>query len=294
MSSVTYLRLEGTSEALKSVGKGYLYGCPALHMDESLHGWVSRVAAHFAWSESQVMLHHGWSGAVWDADFAMRRSDPEYSAAISGLDFQRYLHVLRQGYLYTRMLHECCFMPTPGLARYALCPVCLATDATPYVRLRWRNSMNLLCDIHQVRLISSCPKCHENLRYEYRQCRDLPYRTRARSICLCNQCGFDLAESPIDNPPQEVAQRLLRYQHGLEAAMMSGYVRHANLGTISVKKWTECFLQRRQTRQQCYLDANEWDEFSGVDWRKVMGEHIEAFRAWRGMTTAFHECIRHS
>lgn len=40
-----------------------------------------------------------------------------------------------------------------------VCPDCLRSDVTPFLRARWDFPLEVTCDVHKVRLLSSCPRC---------------------------------------------------------------------------------------------------------------------------------------
>lgn len=73
------------------------------------------------------------------------------------------------------------------------CPVCLAADARPYLRQRWRLSINVVCAEHGVLLLDRCTACGKPLaphRADILVGRGLPARASLRH---CGYCRVDLA-----------------------------------------------------------------------------------------------------
>jgi hypothetical protein len=72
------------------------------------------------------------------------------------------------------------------------CPACLAGDATPYFRWRWRVATTMVCRRHGGRLLDRCPRCHAAL---------APFAQRsviAQHVCVA--CGFDLRGARAQRP----------------------------------------------------------------------------------------------
>ncbi|QOW45666.1 MULTISPECIES: TniQ family protein [Acinetobacter] len=78
----------------------------------------------------------------------------------------------------------------------AYCPLCIAADQTPYFRKSWRLSFSLVCPIHHIHMLDSCPKCNYPINV-FRQ--ELGTRSKyiVNSIVECAYCKFDLRNSNI-------------------------------------------------------------------------------------------------
>lgn len=98
------------------------------------------------------------------------------------------------------------------------CPLCLAADPVPYLRLRWRMAFQMVCALHGVLLSDQCPSCARAL---------APYRLNTvpgvgrnsqSVIRLCWYCHTDLASlaTPVD-------AEALRIQRGIDAVIDRGY-----------------------------------------------------------------------
>lgn len=76
------------------------------------------------------------------------------------------------------------------------CPLCLAADQVPYFRKSWRLSFFIVCPIHHIYMLDSCPKCNKPIDF-FRQ--ELGKRSKyfVNSITDCAYCEFDLRNSNI-------------------------------------------------------------------------------------------------
>lgn len=71
------------------------------------------------------------------------------------------------------------------------CPHCLAKDAEPYFRKRWRVAFYTWCTQHKIMLHDRCPACSSPVVF-HRQELGKPKEIDAGSMALCHACGFDL------------------------------------------------------------------------------------------------------
>lgn len=74
-----------------------------------------------------------------------------------------------------------------------VCLFCLASDNTPYLRLKWMSRRAESCDKHHARLIERCPKCKKLLIPvgEFKSL-DRTVLLWDHPVCFCQTCGFDL------------------------------------------------------------------------------------------------------
>ena len=142
---------------------------------ESLSGYVARIAAeHLVTPSTQLHRELGW----WDLGRPgmcgrwLRR--PPHLKLLASMNFHesglRWITLLEK-LNGVRGLAACtaiswtrCF-PTRGLARphLAWCPLCLASDVSPYYRLLWCFSDAKTCPVHQCRLMERCSDCHSTI-----------------------------------------------------------------------------------------------------------------------------------
>ncbi|MBN2751101.1 MAG: TniQ family protein [Rhodospirillaceae bacterium] len=73
-----------------------------------------------------------------------------------------------------------------------LCPRCLATPNTPYLRLTWRLMFVSACPTHGNLLLDRCPACNEPLNV---------LRQFGRGAITCWACGYDLRQASPCAPP---------------------------------------------------------------------------------------------
>jgi len=99
------------------------------------------------------------------------------------------------------------------------CPLCLAADPVPYLRLRWRMAFQMVCALHGVLLSDRCPTCARAL---------APYRLNVipciswnaqTVIRFCGYCHNDLASLAVP-----VDAQALQVQRSLDAVIDRGYV----------------------------------------------------------------------
>lgn len=79
------------------------------------------------------------------------------------------------------------------------CPACLAEDAIPYFRKRWRIALNTVCTRHKTMLLDRCPSCGEAIavhRLDFNQ----PNMMDEAPVSFCHQCDFDLSTAPAVEP----------------------------------------------------------------------------------------------
>ncbi len=81
------------------------------------------------------------------------------------------------------------------------CPTCLAEDAAPYFRKRWRIALNTVCTRHGTMLLDRCPECGAGVAFHRLD------MTRADAdaigvtpLSYCHSCGFDLRNAVIEKP----------------------------------------------------------------------------------------------
>lgn len=79
------------------------------------------------------------------------------------------------------------------------CPACLADDAIPYFRKRWRAAFNTVCTRHGTMLLDRCPKCGVAVAV-HRIDMAGPNALEIGLMSYCHSCGFDLRDAPKVEP----------------------------------------------------------------------------------------------
>lgn len=87
--------------------------------------------------------------------------------------------------------------------RHVICPICLAQDEVAYWRKSWRFATTVCCDVHDTRMIESCPHCQSGFA--------IP-RLGSCPLSHCDGCGLDLRlVSPKgDAPTGRLIQKKIR------------------------------------------------------------------------------------
>lgn len=95
------------------------------------------------------------------------------------------------------------------------CPQCLASDAEPYFRTRWRVALLTFCPEHRVELHDRCPSCGSPVAFHRREL-GRPEVAVAGPLCLCHSCAFDLRRAAsIGFTPYEASIDLMLTQFTL-------------------------------------------------------------------------------
>lgn len=103
------------------------------------------------------------------------------------------------------------------------CRRCLADDAVPYFRRRWRLACSVACSRHGIYLQDACPGCGAPVEYhagDFGQ-RLLPATCQ---IVHCSQCGSDFRVSGVVGD-LEVSERLLQWEETLSQLLRDGCAR---------------------------------------------------------------------
>lgn len=100
------------------------------------------------------------------------------------------------------------------------CRQCLAQDAQPYFRRRWRLAFNVVCETHGTLLVDACPHCHAPVEFhtgDFGQ-RLLEFEC---PITRCGMCGRDFRQwTPSTDRPAPDA--LINFQGDLNEALLQG------------------------------------------------------------------------
>lgn len=89
----------------------------------------------------------------------------------------------------------------------AFCPCCLAADAKPYFRLKWRLAMVTACSIHDLRLLDQCPACGKPVWPQTATVAPL-HAQRFHALHSCHYCTFDLRDSVAPREDASLSGRL--------------------------------------------------------------------------------------
>ena len=79
------------------------------------------------------------------------------------------------------------------------CPTCLAEDAAPYFRKRWRIALNTVCTRHGTMLLDRCPECGAGVAF-HRLDMTRAYAIEVTPLSFCHSCSFDLRDGVVEKP----------------------------------------------------------------------------------------------
>lgn len=101
------------------------------------------------------------------------------------------------------------------------CPACLAEDAVPYYRKRWRVALYTVCPEHNCMVRDRCPACGSAVAFHRIDVG--PDGSTDYPLSSCHNCRFDLRRSKIDVP---VLYEQSSYQAMLSMLRMLGGETH--------------------------------------------------------------------
>lgn len=151
--------------------------------------------------------------AVWNRDIdrgappwlieILCRNTATPAEAVRGTTLRAY-----EGEIYTAF-HDSYVLPwvlTLQIRRFSrlgfgmqFCPRCLAEDAEPYYRKRWRIAFCTWCSIHDVMLHDRCPSCQAPVIFHRRELGH-PKEIDGGSLAQCHACAFDLRQASATAP----------------------------------------------------------------------------------------------
>lgn len=204
--------------------------------DEILSSWVIRVAhAHGLKLQTFSALVFGRDKAIWNRDIdklaptwmiaklsEITGASVEAVQATTMKSYEGVLYEHHQPNGNTKWLLPLGIYHRTRLG-YGLqyCPHCLAEDAEPYFRKRWRLAFSAVCTKHKCYLLDACPQCASALSPHRADMHGREYLPQGALHAHCWQCGFDLRSAPT----AEVKNySLVLLQTQLEFALEHGYV----------------------------------------------------------------------
>ena len=182
--------------------------------DELLSSWLVRIAhGHGEKVQTFCSLEFGKKHEVWNRDidrqaptWLMNRISNKTGVSLA----DAYQTTLRSYRLHLYSRHH-----ATGIQQWILpleiwhrkhmghglqfCPACLAEDAVPYYRKRWRVALYTCCTKHNAMIHDRCPACGTGVAFHrielgrYGNADDGP-------LTYCHECGFDIRNSPVIAP----------------------------------------------------------------------------------------------
>jgi len=282
--------------------------------DELLSSWLHRLAYANGLAPRQFARVLGLHAGMWSAslDLKLPADVENLLRAHTGISPVR-LAVM----MLTRSSLKPLLLPLRSSGRrdsstwLQFCSRCLAEDAQPYFRRRWRLATQVSCVEHRGGLRDRCPSCHSRIA-AFDQSELVP-----QHYCVC--CGFDLRRAskvPMSLPATRLDRCIsdicrleaitgslgsMPVQRLLRMPSISGSFPTASLSSLSTSMRIRC-VERLADRPTDWLTADE-DAVAG-HWRRsiflagghgpLMAQHADALeqkrhrhpRADRHMPTA--------
>lgn len=203
--------------------------------EEAFVSWAARLGTGLQWTADQVFRHGFGLTRRLATDWWTRPDDPliRRVAQRSGLTDQAIER------LTFRDWQPACF-DDEAAARFAgwryealpperrdrgiaICPICLRTDAIPYLRLNWFVGWVAICPAHGVALVAKCRCCQQPLRAVTSNSREVLSSGR----CLTCHAGVSGAEACAVSPS------LSAFQDTMLLGKRSGRVEPPSIGSVA-------------------------------------------------------------
>lgn len=221
--------------------------------DELFSSWIIRCALKHNSNPQSFSKDLFKTNNIWNRD--IDRSIPlEYLSYFSEINLTTYSDGLKSTFhkyeniLFERLIikSNCKFILPQGIyhrtrSRPSLqyCPICLSKK-TPYYRTIWRLAIFVCCPICKVNLHDKCPKCFSPI-VPHRNFTKNEYTINMRIITQCYKCGFNLVDSPISYPDNEVYNLTLVFYKRLIRAGQNQFTINSDLlyfeGVRSILFW---------------------------------------------------------
>ena len=109
------------------------------------------------------------------------------------------------------------------------CPKCIAEDAIPYFKRRWRLAFSTICTKHKYYLLDACPKCKSPIEPHRSDMQGRGVFPHGSQNVHCWKCSFDLRASlGTEVTDESILKLLIR----LEFALDNGYANWAGNPTM--------------------------------------------------------------
>jgi hypothetical protein len=224
---------------------------PEPHADESLNGYLQRLAAeNFLSSANQFLRTQGlvlklqFTPAELEALAQLMQQDVVLLQQLA--EYRQVRGSLRSGY----------FLRRKGIA---CCPACLAQ--APYIRQAWHHELVTACPTHGLKLIDHCPQCESSL--------DL--NRGAVGQCRCGCVLTETDTTPADAASVFISSLLMAHPGGAVALWPWDEVRAlpedidrflvflANLGMLTPQRRGAAisFSRALEINQACYAIAQD-------------------------------------
>lgn len=241
-----------------------LFGSPPIIPGEASSSWLLRVAIQHGVPVRRLCREFGLYPVRADIDTYVTQPNPE---ELSGLTMSDTV-IIRQAQQMARTLLADstyrCLTKINGQPTLRYCPQCLAEDAIPHYRMRWRLTFQLVCPQHLIRLNTLCPHC--GMAINKHDSTDTVHGVPVSEVlAYCPSCQQDLRGVSVEESSPVFIRGALDVQNFLWRLILAGQFNHPRHGTISAR----CLLHS-------YLivdpSAGEFeDRYCGINWKVVFG-----------------------
>lgn len=174
-----------------------IYGVPPILKYEAFSSWCARISGSCKISIDAILKSMDIRIPSFWVDAGKAPLDVEKIARLTMCDKSSLTHI---NWPFDSVLSEFNFscLTVEILNKrpiYKYCPVCLASDQTPYFRQSWRLASTYICPLHRVILRDSCHQCNNRINLSSNG-RGHDDNIAPSSLLFCNQCGTSLGESP--------------------------------------------------------------------------------------------------
>lgn len=203
--------------------------------DELLSSWLVRLAhGHGLKLQTFSSLVFGRDKSIWNRDIDMLAPDWLLSrlAECTGASVHEVFDTTLRSYEGVLYEHH---QPN-GLTKWILplgvyhrmrrghglqfCPCCLAEDAEPYFRKRWRLALSTMCTKHRCYLLDACPQCDSPLAPHRTDMQGRQYFPGIELNAYCWKCNFDFR---LAHSVEVIDSASASLQIQLEFALIHGY-----------------------------------------------------------------------
>lgn len=203
------------------IDKVFLYGTPSPKKNESPDSWLIRSAIHHNFSVNDFLRFIKIDLERDELNGSILQHIDSYTAArvyqlqlneIDSIKHRANTIELSKSSNTRLFLKE---------GNFKICPACLKSDGSPYIRWSWQLSQSVECDEHSDHLLQEqCPSCHLKLSWmgAFR-----PSFARnfwhSDSITRCAHCGFDLLFTRKQSSKQKLQNICAAHSRFLYAAV---------------------------------------------------------------------------
>jgi hypothetical protein len=187
-----------------------------------MNSWLYRVSSQFRETPRSMLAMVGLHGQPHQLNFGLKhRYLSRFVVAFPNSQIARYSRPRRDGAWLsgpvTSFLTYSCLRRHP-ICRY--CPLCIAADPVPYLRLSDQVASSYLCNRHKCALREFCPSCQARFDIDPAGVSGVS-RTAWSPLVSCQHCGVDLRERGVIQLPKRISKKLLWIQQSMYGVLLT-------------------------------------------------------------------------